>query len=256
MNRSEWRDSCFNLEELENKDELYQEARKLGLSLGFDKLVFGITVPTSLNKPLIEVYGESDLPPGWADQYRQGTLQQHDPIVRQTRAVVGGVNWDSPGLKQQNPEYWDTAFRHGLRHGWSQPTRRLNGLDAGVTSFIRSNDPVSDLELDAIEMRMSMLSQTLHTKVMALTLEETENVEKLSIDEISVLRWSADGCDAANIGAMLGVSPRAVDRIRSSAMKKLGVYTTTQATMKAAALGFLQILNDVDEDDEEEEEAA
>jgi LuxR family transcriptional regulator len=57
--------------------------------------------------------------------------------------------------------------------------------------------------------------------------------------EVEVLRWTADGKTAGEIGDILNVSEHTVTFHLSNAMRKLSTTSKTAAAVKAALLGLL-----------------
>lgn len=61
----------------------------------------------------------------------------------------------------------------------------------------------------------------------------------LTIRQLQCLEWSRRGKSSADIGKILGLSPRTVDEHFAIACKALGVRTRVQAVAMALSLGLL-----------------
>lgn len=65
------------------------------------------------------------------------------------------------------------------------------------------------------------------------------HIIRLSCRELEILKWTAEGKIASDIGMILGLSTRTVNFHISSAMKKLGANNKTSAVVMAAKSGLL-----------------
>ncbi|THD60594.1 helix-turn-helix transcriptional regulator [Phenylobacterium sp.] len=62
---------------------------------------------------------------------------------------------------------------------------------------------------------------------------------RLSRRQTECLYWVQEGKSAADIGLILGLSPRTVEEYLAKACEKLGVRTRIQAVIRAHRLGLL-----------------
>ncbi len=65
------------------------------------------------------------------------------------------------------------------------------------------------------------------------------HITRLSCREIEILKWTAEGKIAADIGTILSLSTRTVNFHISSAIRKLGANNKTSAVVMAAKSGLL-----------------
>lgn len=61
----------------------------------------------------------------------------------------------------------------------------------------------------------------------------------LSRRQVQCLYWAQEGKSAADIGVILGLSPRTVEEYLAKACDKLGVRRRVQAVVRARRLGLL-----------------
>jgi DNA-binding CsgD family transcriptional regulator len=66
-------------------------------------------------------------------------------------------------------------------------------------------------------------------------------VVELSAHQLELLTWSGEGKSAPDIGIILGISSRTVEKRFARICKLLGVRTRIQAVLKARDLGLLGI---------------
>ena len=87
-----------------------------------------------------------------------------------------------------------------------------------------------------------MVVHQLHSAVFAqLSSEQKPHalLEPLSLREAEVLRWTAQGKTASDVGMILGLTTRTVNFHISSAIRKLGTSNKTSAVVLATQRGFI-----------------
>lgn len=233
-----WRESCGELRLIFNETELFNAATEMALSLGFETFLFGLSVPTSIQRPMLRFYGPAQLPAGWEEKYPQGELPQLDLIIGGARPYDMGVNWDDPGTKR-NADFWRAVLPGGEVHGWSQPTHGA-GLAQGMASFIRRTLPVTEAELEEIEFKIIALAQALHSQIMEILIESNTLYDPLTEQETAVLRWAAEGKTALETGKILNTPVRTITHLRTRCIFKMRAINLAQAAVRAQGFGLLQ----------------
>ena len=110
-----------------------------------------------------------------------------------------------------------------------------------MLTLARSNEPITETELEAKQFKMAWLTQTAHL-VMSRCLTPKLMPEadvKLSNREIAVLRWTADGKTSGEISSILNIEERTVNFHINNIIIKLNAANKTSAAVKAAMLGLL-----------------
>lgn len=69
--------------------------------------------------------------------------------------------------------------------------------------------------------------------------DEATGVAALSVRQLECLYWAQEGKSATDIGQLVGISGRTVERHLFNACRALGVRTRVQAVIKARDLQFL-----------------
>jgi DNA-binding CsgD family transcriptional regulator len=80
---------------------------------------------------------------------------------------------------------------------------------------------------------------TLRIEVAAVGLLKKLDRPALTIRQLQCLEWSRRGKSSADIGKILGLSPRTIDEHFAAACKALQVRTRVQAVSSAISLGLL-----------------
>ena len=176
-----------------------------------------------------EVYG---LPAGALSAQDRAAFDRHfqqHPLVRFHGYLGGGVTQrisDSVPFAEfrESPLYNEYYRRVRIDHAIALPIYVRDGL---LVSFVlnRARRDFSDREralLDLLRPHLSNVYRKLNTSTL-LTARETE-----------VLRWVAAGKSDAQIGAILGISTRTVQKHLQRSYEKLGVENRTAAAMRAS----------------------
>ena len=111
-----------------------------------------------------------------------------------------------------------------------------------MLSLARKNTPVTEDEFSDKAANVLWLCNQLHSAMLErchLHHRLDIHIIRLSSRELEVLKWTAEGKIASDIGMILGLSTRTVNFHISTAMKKLGANNKTSAVVMAAKSGLL-----------------
>ncbi|TWC10947.1 MULTISPECIES: autoinducer binding domain-containing protein [unclassified Pseudomonas] len=177
----------------------------------------------------------NNYPYGWDRLYEQNGYASCDPVVAHCNQSPLPILWDE-SLFAQAPKLWLELNRQGLRYGWTQAVHDEHGGYCSLFSLARTHSPI-DIEEHYGNLGYAIFaSQRLHalaSKKMADTTTTTQKYH-LSPREIEVLRWSAEGKTASEVGRILCLSERTVNFHVCSCMRKLNVNNKISAVAKAA----------------------
>jgi len=110
-----------------------------------------------------------------------------------------------------------------------------------MLTLARTVAHMSEYELFENKMKMVWLAQFSHATMSRLLVPKyaPETLITMTLREKEVLRWTAEGKTAYEIGQILDVSERTVNFHINNVVTKLGASNKTQAAVKAATLGML-----------------
>jgi len=203
---------------------------------GFSFCSFGLRLPVPLAQPRIVIL--DTYPQAWMKRFDSQCYVEVDPTILHAARSEDFVLW-SPELFGNAGGMWDDANAHGLNVGWGKPGR-MNGM-IGMLSLSREADPLSPLEVAAhaadLTRMNEMLMVALSRQFVADHIPESKAV--LTEREKDVLRWTADGKTAHEIGLILSLSVATINFHINKAVAKLDSVNKTQAVVKAAMLGLL-----------------
>lgn len=234
-----WRENCLvRLQaSAHSMDELVVELGRIVSELGFEYCSYVLKMPEIA--PLPPVTWASTYPSRWLDHYFSHGYLQVDPLLTRLEDKFLPVVWKAEP-ERASAEFWEEANAHGIRHGWAVNSYGKMGV-SGTLSLARSNDPIAEAELEHNEMRLIWLAQMAQGFVSSAALEKMamHTPEELTPRECEVLKWSAAGKTADEIGMILNVTPRTVNFHIARCISKLDVVNKTQAVAKALLLGML-----------------
>ena len=233
-----WREDCLDrLSSQTSSTGILKELASIVDRLGFEYCSYVLRVPLPIASPLVT--WSSTYPTKWLNHYFANNYLESDPLIQQASRDVAPVVWDGNESKIQ-PEFWEEARAHGVMHGWALGTHGKH-MTTGMLSLARSHDKVGLLELSDKEPQLVCLSHVTHGLISAIETKEfgTKIDHQLTDREIEVLRWSAGGKTAEEIGTILGITPRTVTFHITSSLAKLNSTNKTQAVAKAFLFNIL-----------------
>jgi len=225
------------LQSIQSEQQLFQTIASLGSELGFDYCTYGLRAPLPLATPKTLIF--SNYPTAWQARYQAKNYLAIDPTVHHGMRSLLPLVW-TDDLFSPVCELWEEARSFGLRYGWAQSIHDFNGVK-GMLTLARSNEPITETELEAKKFKMAWLTQTAHlgmSRCLTPTLMPEADT-KLSNREIAVLRWTADGKTSGEISSILNIAERTVNFHINNAVTKLNAANKTSAAVKAAMLGLL-----------------
>lgn len=205
--------------------------------LGFEHFSYGVRQPLPLSNPKTTMFNNYSL--AWQQRYAQENYLAIDPTVAHGLKSVMPIIW-SDAVFQAAPEFWDDARDHGLQVGWAQSSYDAKRV-VSMLSLARSREEISASELQKNSMRMSWLAQTAHEGMTRLLAAQTPAAMQISLTarEVEILRWTADGKTAGEVGDILAISERTVNFHVNNALLKLGAVNKTAGVIKAVLLGLI-----------------
>ena len=230
-------DQLQALSGIPHEQQYFETLVSLARELGFEFCAYGLRLPFPCSRPRVVMF--NNYPVAWQTRYRERDYLTVDPTVQHGMRSLLPVIW-SDDLFTSAREFWDDACSFGLRFGWAQSSRDVNGV-GGMLTLARSSEPLSAAELQHKGFQMAWLTQLAHLGMSQRLIPRLtpESQARLSNREVAVLRWTADGKTSAEISIILKISERTVNFHIGNAILKLRVANKTAAAVRAAALGLL-----------------
>ncbi|WP_287147188.1 LuxR family transcriptional regulator [Aeromonas sp.] len=230
--------------------------RALSLQMGFDHFRLGFISPSSIQRPEVRIF--NGCPAQWVQIYDAQNFFAVDPVVRKGMTQSTPILWanliteccdqqDTDGL-----EVMLQAHGAGLRDGITFPWHGANG-HVGLLSFITRTPRTEHQWLTATPF-LSWLSVHIFEAVVRVCLSDIPPRDALSLRELEVCQWAAEGKQVSDIGKILGITPRTVTFHLERIAEKLGASNKSQAISWALKQGLVRLnidtalVRNVDED--------
>jgi LuxR family quorum-sensing system transcriptional regulator SolR len=234
-----WQEDHLNaLLNIQSENDFFEQIAVVAKGLGFEYCAYGIQMPVPISRPAVALF--NNYPKEWQACYSERQYLAVDPTVQHGLKNTLPIVW-SHQVFESAPELWEEARAHGLQFGWAQSSRDASGA-IGMLTLARGVEQLTESELYASKAKMAWLTQYAHAGMASLLVPKyvPEILVSMTAREREVLRWTAEGKTAYEIGLILSVSERTVNFHINNVVAKLGASNKTQAAVKAAALGLLR----------------
>lgn len=227
-----WKESRLRqISEARDVEPAYEMSLDFVKSLGFNFCAFSIT--SHLRGPLFDRVNFNNYPSGWNTEYEQNHFREIDPIVAHCNRSTLPILWEEK-VYSKTPTLWQVQKQLGLQYGWSQSLHGDSGLRS-MLSLARSDSPITPYEFYEKMGFMIFIGNHLHGLVAKKFPDRVKDCCKphLSAREIEVLKLSADGKTAYEIGRILFITERTANFHIHRAIQKLGVNNKLAAVVAA-----------------------
>jgi LuxR family transcriptional regulator len=219
------------LDRAHSEDVVFEALVAAARELGFEHCAYGLRLAVPVSNP--KVITLNNYPKIWQERYQQAGYLATDPSVRHGSLSQRPLLW-TDDVFASSQQLWEEAKEQGLRFGWAQSS--LDGFGVGgMLTLSRSGEPLTGSELETKENEMRWLVQAAHLSLSRL-LKPKYAVQPdvaLTPREIEVLKWSADGKTAAEIGDILSISIPTVNFHIKNAVQKMKAANKTAAVVQA-----------------------
>jgi len=143
------------LQSTQSEHQLFQAILSFSEELGFDHCAYGLRMPLPLTNPKTIMF--NNYPTAWQAQCLANNYLAIDPTVQHAIRSSLPILW-TDDLFSPAQDLWEEARSFGLRYGWAQSIRDFNGA-VGMLTLARSNESITEKELDAKRFNMAWLTQ-------------------------------------------------------------------------------------------------
>lgn len=216
---------------------LFNQIEASAKALGFEHCAYGLRMPFPLSNPKTVML--NNYPSSWVERYSQAGYLQVDPTVLHGRQSQKPLIWSDEVFARQ-PQLWDEVKSFGLCVGWAQSSLDALGV-GGMLTLSRSQEAITVSELAQQEQKMRWLVNIAHLSLSRIFNAKlaSDKIPDLTLREIEIFKWTADGKSALEISMILAVSKNTVDFHVKNAVMKLQTANKTAAVVRAAMLGLL-----------------
>jgi LuxR family transcriptional regulator, quorum-sensing system regulator SolR len=216
--------------------EVFEQVTRIASVFDFEYCAYVIQAPIPISRPAVELFSNC---PARQPRCASQVYTALDSILRWAFASSAPIVWNDDAADEA-PTFWDAARASGFRYGWAMPCRDHRGA-VGLLAFARSDEPISDTELDAKCADFTWITQHIHISMAEHWLPHhvPELDACITPREQEVLRWAAEGKTSCETAQIMNLSERTVNFHINNAVAKLGATNRIQAAVKAAMLGKL-----------------
>ncbi|RKJ87220.1 LuxR family transcriptional regulator [Aeromonas veronii] len=217
--------------------------RSLCLQMGFDHFRLVFISPSSIQRPDVRIF--NGCPADWVQVYNERDFLTVDPVVRKGMAQSTPILWANlitECCDQQNAaglEVMMLAQEAGLRDGITIPWHGPNG-HVGLLSLITCTRRTEYEWLSAIPF-LCWLATHIFEAVARIGLADAAPHEPLSLRELEVCQWAAEGKQVSDIAKVLGITPRTVTFHLERIVEKLGASSKDQAISLVLKQGMVRL---------------
>ena len=207
-----WQEDHLNsLLAIESEQELFDEIAMLAKDMGFDYCAYGIQMSVPISRPFVASFNNFSKDWSICQQERSSYVISDSSEVMPLEAQPV-MPIPATDVFVHAPELWNEAREHGLHYGWTQFSRDASG-SVGMLTLARTVAKMTDYELFENKIKMAWLAQFSHATMSRLLVPKyaPETLITMTLREKEVLRWTAEGKTAYEIGQILQVSERTVN---------------------------------------------
>lgn len=248
--RTDLTEILSDLDSLSSKDAFKRKLDRTFREFGFNLYCYlGIKgdmgrEPSNTRSPDDAIF-LTNVPVTWTDRYLEQNYQDDDPIIRECLSKRLPLPWTERLKTSVRSDREDMvladALDFGIRRGLTVPIHGPGG-ELGIMSLYSDlTDKAFMKAVAATQHELHVMSIHFHDAVQR-TLAAGETIPKpipLTEREVEILRWTAIGKTAWEIGSILKISERTVNFHLQNLMGKLGVHNKTHAAAKAMSFGLI-----------------
>lgn len=221
-----------------SEEELLESLRKLGRSLGFDQVLFGIEIRLPAMGKIQHI--ASGYPEPYQRLYQDRAFIGRDPAVAHCLTSDRPLIWTEQIYGPASYDVMEESRAYGLGHGLSVP---VHDADSSVSMLSLGRDRPFDsqAERDRVLDDARVLAHCIHAAGRQLIVPGllAQRRPPLSPREKECFQLVAQGKSNWDMGRILGISEAAAAFHVKNLLKKLHVSSRTQAVALGMALGML-----------------
>ena len=233
---SQWQIDLFtSLNDAVNMQDVIDSTLKITKRFGFDYVAWRteMPLPMSSKKTLALSTVETD---GIVEKVSEG-YYDNMPVPKHCSKSMEPISWlgtNDDWLYRERPEMCEDWYAVGRFGGWAQSL--IESKKMFSLFWVDTSSPISQKDINHVNFEMEWIATSVLVKMNQI--RQSSNII-LSEREKEVLRWSADGKTAEDIGNILHLSKSTINFHLRNAMFKLDAPNKTNAVVKAIYLNLL-----------------
>ena len=220
-------------------------------ALGFDSFTYAtFNAEVSENGNLKvpdDIISMTNLPAHWVARYVEEVYAESDPVVRDFLTARLPIRWTETyranARSTRESQMMGDAWENGIRRGLTIPIRGPRGEFGLLGLYSQLGDKEFVRVTDSTKYDAQVIAYHFHDAVRRAFNAEQDIPPPIPLTEreVEILRWTAAGKTAWEIGSILKISERTVNFHIQNVMEKFGVHNKTHATAKAMGMGLFAL---------------
>ena len=213
---------------------------KFTRSLGFDLMNAFVAVDQAVGGT--EFHCIDNVPEGYRQTFEDVGYCRRDPVLQHCKNFSTPIIWNQGTyLDAGQMEKWEKQAPFGYRAGAAMALHLPGGRHFMIGVDRDQAVPRSPAVRRRVAGDLCLFAAFAQEAAMRLLLPPEPEVPaaRLTARELEVLKWTAEGKTAWEVGQILGISDQTVTRHITSAMHRLGCVNKVQVVAKALRLGLL-----------------
>ncbi|WP_349921308.1 LuxR family transcriptional regulator [Aeromonas veronii] len=241
MDTTDALDLIARFDEADDERTIVALLRTLTAHMGFEHFRMALIFPNTIQRPDVIIF--NGCPQAWVDAYTQANFFAIDPVVQRGMVQSTPILW-ADLMKEgvcdaQSLSVMTLAREAGLCDGITFPWHGANG-HVGLLSLI-TTAPRTESQWLADVPSLTWLSMHIFEAVARVCLVGISPHDALSLRELEVCRWAAEGKQTSDIAQILGITPRTVTFHLNNVVTKLGANSKCQAISWALKQGVVRL---------------
>lgn len=227
--------------EAQSSEELLSEISSVAKKCGFEHVLIGTQWLDSRGELCYDVL--SGYPSEWQARYAEQGYMKIDPTVSYCQTNLRPLIWTANHFNRAGcMELFEEARGAGLSFGMSIPIHDAAGAKTMVSLTRDQAFDEDSREAERLEKIGLILGNIAHVTYRRLIMPQIQGAlpKKLTSNEITALRWVANGKTSWETGCIMQIAEPTVVFHLNNAMKKLNVVNRPQAIAAAFRLRLLE----------------
>lgn len=234
-------DLVSSIIEARSSDELLSETSAVAKKCGFEHVLIGAQWLDARGELCYDIL--SGYPSEWQARYAEQGYMGVDPTVSYCQNNLRPLIWTVNHFKRAGcMEFFEEARDAGLSFGLSIPIHDATGAKAMVSLTRDQAFDEDPREAERLGKIGAILGNIAHFTYRRLIMPKIQGAlsKKLTPNEITALRWVANGKTSWETGCIMHIAEPTVVFHLNNAMKKLNVVNRPQAIAAAFRLKLLE----------------
>jgi DNA-binding CsgD family transcriptional regulator len=209
--------------------------------LGFGIISGALVVEHGVGR--VSTFHLGNTPQAFQSTFESTDVGKRDPVMRRLKRLSAPFVYDqSTYVNEEAADLWEMQALFGYKTGIAMALHMPGGKH--FVMGVDRDQPLPGDDVMVTRMMADLQLLAVHAQETAIRLlvphtAEMQYLPRLTVREIEILKWTAEGKSGWAVGQILNISEHNVKYHIKRILMKLGVGSKHQAAAKAKALGLL-----------------